>query len=128
MLSDSSSHNHFTFTHALKACCSFHALSKGFEIHARLIKSGHISDLFIKNSLLHFYLSSNDVVSATRVFKSIPFPDVVSWTSLISGLSKCGFESKAIDAFSSMNVKPNALTLVSAFSACSSIGALRLGL
>ncbi|KAK2400490.1 pentatricopeptide repeat-containing protein [Trifolium repens] len=53
--------------------------------------------------------------------------DVVSWTSLISGLSKCGFESKAIDAFSSMNVKPNALTLVSAFSACSSIGALRFG-
>ncbi|WJX26613.1 hypothetical protein P8452_15513 [Trifolium repens] len=127
MLSDSSSHNHYTFTHALKACCSFHALSKGIEIHARIIKSGHISDLFIKNSLLHFYLSFNDVVSATRVFKSITFPDVVSWTSLISGLSKCGFESQAIDAFSSMNVKPNALTLVSAFSACSSIGALRFG-
>ncbi|CAK8530538.1 unnamed protein product [Lathyrus sativus] len=125
--SDSSSHNYYTFTHALKACTYFHAISKGLEIHARLIKSGHISDRFIHNSLLHFYLSSNDVVSATRVFLSIPSPDVVSWTSLISGLSKCGFESKAIDAFSSMNVKPNVLTLVSAFSACSTLGALRFG-
>lgn len=127
MLSCSSSHNHYTFTHALKACCSYHALSKGLEIHARLITSGHISDGFIGNTLLYFYLSSNDVVSATRVFESIPSPNVVSWTSLISGLSKCGFETKAIEAFSSMNVKPNALTLVSAISACSSIGAIKFG-
>ncbi|XP_027361020.1 pentatricopeptide repeat-containing protein At1g08070, chloroplastic-like [Abrus precatorius] len=127
MLSHPSSHNHFTFTHALKACSSLHARSKALEIHAHLIKSGHYFDLFIQNSLLHFYLIHDDVVSASRLFRFISSPDVVSWTSMVSGLAKCGFEAEAIRAFSSMNVKPNAATLVSALSACSSLKALRFG-
>ncbi|KAJ1381895.1 Tetratricopeptide-like helical domain superfamily [Sesbania bispinosa] len=127
MLCHPFSHNHYTFTHALKACSSLHARSKGLEIHAHLLKSGHHSDLFIQNSLLHFYLAENDVVSASRVFRSIPSLDVVSWTSMVSGLSKCGFEAEAIAMFSSMDVKPNAATLVSALSACSGLRALKFG-
>ncbi|XP_061375562.1 pentatricopeptide repeat-containing protein At1g08070, chloroplastic-like [Gastrolobium bilobum] len=128
MLSHPFSHNHYTFTHALKACSSLHARSKGLEIHAHLIKSGHYVDLFIQNSLLHFYCHvGNDVVSASRVFESIPSPDVVSWTSMVSGLSKCGFEAEAIRKFSAMDVKPNAATLVSALSACSGLKALGFG-
>lgn len=46
---------------------------------------------------------------------------------MVSGLSKCGFEAEAIHAFSSMDVKPNAATLVSAFSACSGLRALQSG-
>lgn len=52
---------------------------------------------------------------------------MVSWTAIISGLSKCGFEEQAITKFSLMNVKPNAATLVSVISSCSSLRALRLG-
>ncbi|KAK7261529.1 hypothetical protein RIF29_27843 [Crotalaria pallida] len=122
-----SSHNHYTFTHALKACYSLHAPSKALEIHAHLVKSGHYSDIFIQNSLLHFYFLHNDVVSAARVFHSIASPDVVSWTSFISGLSKCGFESEAIERFSLMGVKPNVVTLVSVLSACSGLKALKFG-
>lgn len=54
-------------------------------------------------------------------------PDVVSWTSIVSGLSKCGFEEEAIVKFSSMDVKPNSTTLVSVMSACASLRALKLG-
>ncbi|KAL0558779.1 hypothetical protein IC582_003361 [Cucumis melo] len=61
MLHYPSSHNHFTFTYALKACCFLHQTQKGLEIHAHLIKS-----------------------------------DVVSWTSIISGFSKLGFEKEAL--------------------------------
>lgn len=57
----------------------------------------------------------------------MPDPDVVSWTSIISGLAKLGFEEEALGKFLSMNVRPNSATLVSALSACSSLGCLKLG-
>jgi pentatricopeptide repeat protein len=127
MLQRPSSHNHYTFTHALKASTLLHERQKGLEIHAHVLKSGHCFDIFIHNSLLHFYVVGNDIVSACRVFDSMSSPDVVSWTSIVSGLSKCGFEEEAIVKFSSMGVKPNANTLVSVMSACASLRALKLG-
>ncbi|XP_038878297.1 pentatricopeptide repeat-containing protein At1g08070, chloroplastic-like [Benincasa hispida] len=127
MLRYPSSHNHFTFTYALKACCFLHETQKGLEIHAHLIKSGHLSDIFLQNSLLHFYILDGDVPSASRIFDSIPDPDVISWTSIISGLSKLGFEKEALGKFLSMNVRPNSTTLVTALSACSSLRCLKLG-
>ncbi|KAL6966470.1 hypothetical protein U1Q18_032250 [Sarracenia purpurea var. burkii] len=90
----------------------------GLEIHARVVKSGHFSDIFIQNSLLHFYFTQRDVVNACRVFDAIVCPDIVSWTSIVSGLSKLGFVEEAIVRFLSMDVKPNATTLVSVLSAC----------
>ncbi|KAI8001445.1 Pentatricopeptide repeat-containing protein [Camellia lanceoleosa] len=127
MLHHPSSHNHFTFTHALKACSSLCALQKGLEIHARVIKTGHFSDIFIQNCLIHFYVLENHIVDACRVFDAILYPDIVSWTSIVSGLSKRGFESEAIVKFLSMDVEPNATTLVSVISGCSSIRAVKLG-
>lgn len=121
------SHNHFTFTHALIASSSLHALHKTLEIHARAIKSGHYSDIFIQNTLLHSYVVENNIVFAKSVFKSISSPDVVSWTSIISGLSKCGFDEEAIGEFLSMDVKPNTSTLVSVVSACCGLRAVRFG-
>ncbi|KAM1804524.1 hypothetical protein ACFX12_030378 [Malus domestica] len=127
MLHHPTSHNHYTFTYALKACCFLHDDNKGREVHARVVKTGHFSDTFIQNSLLHFYVTQADIVSATRVFDSIPNPDVVSWTSMISGLNKCGFVEEAIVKFMSMDVPPNSTTLVIVMSACSSLGALKFG-
>ncbi|XP_059634052.1 pentatricopeptide repeat-containing protein At1g08070, chloroplastic-like [Cornus florida] len=127
MLHHPTSHNHFTFTIALKACSLVHAISKGLEIHAHIFKSGHSSDIFIQSSLIHFYVVENDIVSACRIFDAIAHPDVVSWTSIISGLSKCGFEERAIAKFSSMDVKPNSSTLVSLVSACSGVKVIKFG-
>ncbi|KAK9274157.1 hypothetical protein L1049_018971 [Liquidambar formosana] len=127
MLHHATSHNHFTFTYALKACSTLHALQKGLEIHAHVEKSGHCSDVFIQNSLLYFYVMEHDIASANRVFDLISYPDVVSWTSIVSGLSKCGLEEQAIIKFSSMDVRPNCTTIVSVLSACCYLRALKFG-
>ncbi|KAM2748724.1 hypothetical protein EV2_027715 [Malus domestica] len=124
MLYYPTSHNHYTFTYALKACCFLHDNNKGREVYARVVKTGHFSYTFIQNSLLHFYVTQADIVSATRVFDSIPNPDV-SWTSMILGLNKCRFVEEAIVKFMSMDVPPNFTTLVIVMSACSSLGALK---
>ncbi|EXB93300.1 hypothetical protein L484_015288 [Morus notabilis] len=120
-------YNHYTFTYALKACNSLHAHPKGLEIHAHVLKCGYHHDIFIQNSLLHFYTTKNDIISASRVFDSIRSPNVVSWSLIISGLSRRGFEEEAIVKFSSMDVDPNSFTLVSVMTACSSLRALTLG-
>lgn len=128
MLHYPSSYNHYTFTHALNACTLAHNFPpKGLEIHAHVIKNGHFHDLFIQNALLHFYVTQHDVFSAHKVFDSINYPDVVSWSSLISGFSKCGFFNEAIDLFLDMTVRPNCITLVSVMSACCGLRSLKLG-
>ncbi|GAV59771.1 PPR domain-containing protein/PPR_2 domain-containing protein, partial [Cephalotus follicularis] len=127
MLCHPSCINHYTFTHALKACSLSHAHQKGLQIHAHIINSGHLFDTFIQNSLLHFYLVENDIFTARQIFDSIVIPDVVSWTTIISGFSRCGFEKEAINMFSLMDVKPNFSTLVSVISACSSLRAIHFG-
>ena len=85
---------------------------KSTEIHAHFVKSGHYSDIFIQNSLIHFYCIENDIVNACEVFDEIPYPDTVSWTSIVSGLSKLGFEEETIGRFLSMDVEPNAPTVL----------------
>ncbi|XP_078430694.1 pentatricopeptide repeat-containing protein At2g29760, chloroplastic-like [Wolffia australiana] len=129
----SAPHDHFTFTFAVKACCSLlrrtraEAIAIGREIHAHALKSGHGDDIFIQNSLLSLYAGAGAVDSAVCIFSDISCPDVVSWTSLISGLSRNGRENEAIAAFSRMKVKPNTVTLVAVLSACSRRGSLRQG-
>ncbi|KAM1261648.1 hypothetical protein ACFX13_027602 [Malus domestica] len=127
MLYYPTSHNHYTFTYALKACCFLHDNNKSREVHARVVKTRHFSDTFVQNSLLHFYVTQVDIVFATWVFDSIQNPDVVSWTSMISGLNKCRFVEEAIVKFMSMDVPPNSTTLVIVMSTCSSLGALKFG-
>ncbi|KAJ4724268.1 Pentatricopeptide repeat [Melia azedarach] len=121
------SYNHYTFTQALKACALALAHKKGLEIHAHVMKCGHLRDIFIQNSLLHFYISVKDILSAHQIFCSVVVPDVVSWTTIISGLSRCGFYREAVDMFCGISVQPNANTLVSVVSACCGLRSLKLG-
>ncbi|XP_076898414.1 pentatricopeptide repeat-containing protein At2g03880, mitochondrial-like [Bidens hawaiensis] len=124
MLQHPHTHNHFTFYLALT-----HSLTQPQLIHTHLIKSGHFSHTYILNTLIHFYITQNDTVSAYNVFDNINYPNVVSWTSIISGFSKCGFHRKAIDMFRSMNanVSPNGNTFVSVLAACGGVNGLNGG-
>ncbi|XP_071691050.1 pentatricopeptide repeat-containing protein At2g29760, chloroplastic-like [Rutidosis leptorrhynchoides] len=127
MLQSPNTHNHFTFNFAIKTCCLTNSFNKGQEIHAHVIKTGHFSHTYIQNSLIHFYVIRNKIDYAYRVFEGIDYPNVVSWTSIVSGFSKCGFEEKAIEMFCEMDVVPNANTLVSVLSACCGCKVLKFG-
>ncbi|RZR72115.1 hypothetical protein BHM03_00010412 [Ensete ventricosum] len=125
-LSPPSSSDHFAYTFLLRAATLLHP-HHGLQLHARLLHAGLHADLFVQNSLLGFYASTADVDSVRRVFAGIARPDVVSWTSFVSALARCGREDEALAAFRSMDVPPNALTLVSLLPACARLGALRHG-
>ncbi|OAY78436.1 Pentatricopeptide repeat-containing protein [Ananas comosus] len=108
------------------------SLPLGLQLHARVLKSGLDSDRFVGNSLLSLYfkLSHGDLSLARRAFDSLPLPDVVSCTSIISGYARAGEPAESLRLFASMpsfGADPNAFTLSAAAKACSDLGDVRLG-
>ncbi|KAI3838019.1 hypothetical protein MKW98_008970 [Papaver atlanticum] len=131
-------HDHFSYTYSLKACSILHEFRKGCEIHACSVKSGHGSDIFIQNSLIRFYSDFGDKDSAIasscfstnlarRAFDDMSSPNIVSWTTIIQGLVKNGYEEEALEVFRSIDCSPNSMTLVTVLSACSLLRAVNLG-
>ncbi|KAI4352590.1 hypothetical protein L6164_006827 [Bauhinia variegata] len=113
--------NKFSFPFVFKAASEIAASHYGRILHGMVIKASLASDLFILNSLIHFYGSSGDLDSAHIVFSKIPQKDVVSWNSMINAFAQGGSPEKALHLFKQMeikNVKPNKITMVGVLSAC----------
>ncbi|KAK6117655.1 hypothetical protein DH2020_048617 [Rehmannia glutinosa] len=98
------------------------ALKLGKQIHTQLIMAGLENDISVGNALLDFYTKcSNAVEDVTRVFKGITLPNVVSWTTLIAGLSANGLKDECFLAFLEMRFlghQPNSFTLSNILQAC----------
>lgn len=60
--------NSYTFPFVIKAATEVSSLLAGQAIHGMVMKASFGSDLFISNSLIHFYSSSGDLDSAYLVF------------------------------------------------------------
>ncbi|XP_021713675.1 pentatricopeptide repeat-containing protein At3g26630, chloroplastic-like [Chenopodium quinoa] len=96
----------FTFPFVIKACAASSAVEKGKEVHASVIKSGfYCKDLFVKNTLLDMYLKCGSLESARKVFDEIPVKNVVSWTTMVSGLVGFGELDCARELFDQMPVR-----------------------
>ncbi|XP_077222597.1 pentatricopeptide repeat (PPR) superfamily protein [Tasmannia lanceolata] len=107
--------NSFAYAGVLTACSSTLALKLGEQIHSRTIKVGLEHDISVGNSLVDMYMKcSSTVEGALCVFKRILYPNIVSWTSLIAGYARHGYNREAFQAFSEMRVaglQPNSITL-----------------
>ncbi|PON49396.1 DYW domain containing protein [Trema orientale] len=113
--------NKFTYPFVVKAASELKASLVGRGFHGMVIKSSLGSDVFILNSLIHFYGSCGDLDLAYRVFLNIPKKDVVSWNSMITAFVQGNCAEEAFDLFRAMeveNMKPNDVTMVGVLSAC----------
>ncbi|EPS58257.1 hypothetical protein M569_16559 [Genlisea aurea] len=98
-------------------------------VHASILR-GEEDDIRLQNSLVTAYLRLGRVNDAESVFDSIPCPDVVSHTAMISAFAKSHREDGAVRLFFEMRdagVGPNGFTLVAMLTACSGLGDLELG-
>lgn len=106
---------------ALNSCLP---ISPGSEwiVYAQAIKHGFGGVLMFENSLLDALLNTGKSEEALEFFNQMESKNVISWTSVISGLTQLGFHSKAIEVFngSKSNVAPNNFTFSSVFKACGS--------
>lgn len=117
----------YTFPVVMKACTKFLGIREGEQVHALAVKMGFSFDLYVQNSLLHFYSVCARWCDAGRVFDEMLVRDVVSWTGLISGYVRTGLFDEAITLFIKMDEVPNAATFVSVFVACGRMGYLSIG-
>ncbi|XVF14226.1 hypothetical protein REPUB_Repub09cG0040000 [Reevesia pubescens] len=124
--------DNFTLAIVLEACGGLRLLKQGKILHGFLRKNEKIGlDLFVGSALVEFYSKCGEMDDALKVFKEFEKPDVVLWTSMVSGYEQNGCFEKAVAFFSRMvmeeGLDPDRVTLVSLVSACSKLMNLKLG-
>ncbi|KAG2615726.1 hypothetical protein PVAP13_3NG040500 [Panicum virgatum] len=80
----------FTFASLISAAASVGLLTKGQQLHALSLKAGFGSDRGIGNSLVSMYSRCGYLEDACQAFDEMNGHNVISWTSMISGLAKHG--------------------------------------
>ncbi|XP_058083508.1 pentatricopeptide repeat-containing protein At3g62890-like [Magnolia sinica] len=114
--------NHFTFPFLINACARLSTARPGMQIHSHVIRYGFDSNVFVRNSLIHFYSFIGDLYSAHKLFYEGPHPDLVSCNTMMNGYNRGGHPANALGLFGEMQVlglKPDDFTFVALFSACS---------
>lgn len=116
----------------LPACAHLGALELGKWIHAFCNKHKLLDKTFICNALMEMYARCGSVAQAHQLFVEMRERDVISWSTMISGLATHGRAIDAIKLFEKMEngkrVRPNCITFLGLLSACSHAGMLDEGL
>ncbi|KAF8410132.1 hypothetical protein HHK36_002654 [Tetracentron sinense] len=115
--------NRITFLSVLSAVSGVSALKHGREIHAHIIRSGLELDTSIANSLITMYSKCKEVSKARIVFERLPFKDVVTWNSMLSGYEKNEQQEYCFELFRKMQLsgcEPDAYSFTVILGAASS--------
>ncbi|KAI3967022.1 hypothetical protein MKW92_038403 [Papaver armeniacum] len=116
--------NRITFLGVLSSVSKVSALNLGKGIHARLIKSFLEPETSISNSLITMYSKCKEVGKAGLVFNRLPFKDMVTWNSMITGFDQNEQPEKCLELFKKMlllGVKPDDHTYTAILAAVSSL-------
>ncbi|XP_073309562.1 putative pentatricopeptide repeat-containing protein At3g01580 [Primulina huaijiensis] len=124
--------DHHTVSVTLKACARLRALHFGKIIHGFGKKDNQVdSNLFVGSELIELYSKCGEMDDALRVFEEYSEPDVVLWTTMITGYEQNGDYEEALAFFAEMvvidQVVPDSVTLVSVVSACAKLLNLNVG-
>nr|KYP35789.1 hypothetical protein KK1_043161 [Cajanus cajan] len=93
--------NAFTLSSLLKAC----TLHPGRAVHSHAFKLGLASDLYVSTGLVDAYARGGDVVSAQKLFDTMPQKSLVSSTAMLTCYAKHGMLREARLLFEEMEVK-----------------------
>ncbi|KAM3231799.1 pentatricopeptide repeat-containing protein, chloroplastic [Capsicum annuum] len=112
----------FTYPFVFKASAKMKAFRFGRGLHGMVVKGKRVGfDVFVCNSLIHFYADCGCLDSAYLFFESMQTRDVVSWNTMILGFVEGGCVDEALKMFDRMgeeNVRPNDVTMMAVSSAC----------
>lgn len=94
----------FTLASFLKACCSREDnISLGLQLHTWACKIGVDSETAICNALITMYLKCGaETNSAAQVFQRTSEPNIITWTSMISGYVQNGLAVEAVSFYKEM--------------------------
>ncbi|KAL4186309.1 hypothetical protein AMTRI_Chr09g33190 [Amborella trichopoda] len=123
--------NEFTFSCLLKASASQASLELGRQLHAQVIKSSFDVDPFVCTALIDMYGKCGLLSFSLQIFNSFNNPTEFVFNTMVGVLAQHGCGREAIDIFDKMvsnGMKPNEVTFVSIFTACSHAGLVSEGM
>ncbi|KAL2254696.1 pentatricopeptide repeat-containing protein At3g12770-like [Sesamum indicum] len=114
----------------LMSLVSLEDLRVGSGIHSLIVRSGYGNDKLLKTALMELYINCNFVNDAYSIFRDINKKDLVAWTLMLKGFSKCGDWKRTIEHFNTMmgedEILLDSVSLITILSGCCS-GALEQG-
>ncbi|PWA74081.1 pentatricopeptide repeat (PPR) superfamily protein [Artemisia annua] len=119
-----------TYASVFKTCALALALDEGRQVHTDCLKRGMDSDVYVRNTMIHFYGSCKKIVDARKVFDEMQWKSVVSWNSIISGFVRVSWFYEAVEYFMKMRgsgFEGDGTTMVMMLSVCAEIGNLTMG-
>ncbi|PSS06353.1 Pentatricopeptide repeat-containing protein [Actinidia chinensis var. chinensis] len=131
MLEAGRSPSTYTFVSALQACEDMPLRKVGMEIHAAVLKSNHLLDVYVANALLVMYTRCGKVGEALRIFDDMDERDNISWNSMLSGFVQNGLYNEALHFWHDMQEagqKPDQASVVSLLAASARLGNLLFGM
>lgn len=122
--------NNVTTLAVISACTGLRSVSHGRGVHARIVKSGLVFDLFIRNSLLNMYAKCGCLTDSSKIFEEMSVRDNFSWSTIISAYGLHGYGKEAVQLFLEMQergVEPDSITFLAVLSACNHVGLVEEG-
>lgn len=119
-----------SYTKLLSHLSQIKSLVPGLQIHACVTKLGLSQDSKHRNHLINLYSKCGVFGHAHKLIEESPEPDLVSWSSLMSGYAQNGLGEEASLAFQKMHslgLKCNEFAFPSVLKACSLKKDLLLG-
>ncbi|XP_004295496.1 PREDICTED: pentatricopeptide repeat-containing protein At4g15720 [Fragaria vesca subsp. vesca] len=123
--------NHFMLASVVNACASLGQLVSGKVAHGAVIRRGHELNKVIASAIVDMYAKCGCVEYSHKVFRRIPNPSVIPYTSMIVAAAKYGQGKMSIQLFEEMidrGIRPNDVTFVGVLHACSHSGLVDEGL
>lgn len=126
----------YVYASLIKECNKLLLVKEGKSIHGRVIRLGLDNNTNVLNSLIHFYMRSNELVSyACLLFDRMPERSVVTVNSMVSGFLKnkqfdvgLGLFNEALCGAFGPGLNPNYVTLMILISGCVEIGGYKSGI
>ncbi|KAL8533692.1 hypothetical protein ACS0TY_009911 [Phlomoides rotata] len=114
----------FALASALSACGMIGHSEMGCQIHCLITKSC-LPNEFVENALIDMYSRNGFISSAIRIFRDTKQSSVVTWNSMMCGLSQNGYSKEALSLLDEMYTAchdMDEVTFLSAIQACSNLG------
>ncbi|KAG9450066.1 hypothetical protein H6P81_010031 [Aristolochia fimbriata] len=122
--------SYHAFSVAAKACAEINDVKCGEGLHSLIVKTGFESHVFVASALLDMYSKHGKITSGRHIFDSMDEPNIVSWTSIITGYVQNDEGEEALKLFrrqTQLGILPDAFSISSILAACANIPALEYG-
>ncbi|MCL7039868.1 hypothetical protein MKW94_007360 [Papaver nudicaule] len=123
--------NQFLLSSVINACASLAKLVTGKVTHSAVIRHGYDTNEVVASSLIDMYAKCGLFDYSLKIFRRIPNPGLIPYTSVIVGAAKYGLGRFSLDLFEEMlekGIRPNDVTFLGVLHACSHSGLIDTGL